>query len=100
MVEEMRAAIWSACQDPPQGDYALRMRLTYDEAMRAAQAAAAIAQGRIEELRQWALDKCALHHRFASEDEHLRAEHIASSAAYRELAAEIEARAALNGDKS
>lgn len=50
MVEEMRAAIWSACQDPPQGDYALRMRLTYDEAMRAAQAAAAIAVARIEEL--------------------------------------------------
>jgi hypothetical protein len=49
----------------------------------------------IAELREWALEKSATHHRLAHESEHLRAEHIASSAAYRELAEQIEARATL-----
>lgn len=35
---------------------------------------------------EWAFDKSATHHRLAHENEHLRAEHIASSTAYRELA--------------
>jgi hypothetical protein len=46
----------------------------------------------IEELRKWALEKSSAHHRLAHENEYLRTEHIASSAAYRELAFEIEAR--------
>lgn len=42
-------------------------------------------------LREWALNKSSEHHRLAAEDEHLRTEHIASSSAYRSLAAEIDA---------
>jgi hypothetical protein len=41
-----------------------------------------------EALREWALEKSATHHRLAHENKHLRAEHIASSTAYRELANE------------
>jgi hypothetical protein len=48
----------------------------------------------IERLQEWALDKSQTHHRMAHENEPLRTEHIASSAAYRNLADEI-ARAAL-----
>lgn len=50
-----------------------------------------------EALREWALEKSALHHRLAHDNKHLRTEHIASSAAYRELASEIEARALTGG---
>ena len=56
------------------------------------------APAQVAELREWALNKSALHHRLAHENEHLRTEHIASSTAYRELAFEIDARASLEGD--
>jgi hypothetical protein len=46
----------------------------------------------VTELLEWALDKAATHHRLAHENEHLRAEHIASSSAYRNLADELRAR--------
>jgi hypothetical protein len=49
-----------------------------------------------DELREWALEKCAQHHRLAVENEELRTEHIASSSAYRELANELERRSALS----
>lgn len=45
----------------------------------------------VKRLREWALDKSASHHRLARESVHLRTEHIASSAAYRSLAEELEA---------
>lgn len=51
-----------------------------------------------EGLAEWALEKSATHHRLARENKHLRTEHIASSAAYRELAFRVDefAQALLN----
>jgi hypothetical protein len=43
----------------------------------------------VEEMRDWALEKAAIHHRLAHENEGLRTEHIASSTAYRNLAEEL-----------
>lgn len=50
-IEQVARAIGHARQDDPNGDYGLRMRLSFDELMRAAQAAATIYERELSELR-------------------------------------------------
>lgn len=56
---------------------------------RAALAAIPAVPSEEDGLREWALNKAETHHRLARENPNLRTEHIASSAAYRNLADEI-----------
>jgi hypothetical protein len=102
-IERVARAIYAACQEEAVrleaevvGDFDTANEHEREFSRLLAQAALE-AMPDVVGLREWALEKSSLHHRLATENEHLRTEHIASSSAYREIADHIAALAKVSG---